>query len=281
MRTAADRQEVMKLYEAVFGVKPSIVESPELHISPQKLIIGSACVGRNHFQPQKLSNSQLHILSGFRYTLEAIVQCVQQQWLCILVGPYSSGKTSLIRVVAQLTGNSLIELNLSSGTDVSELLGCFEQYNSFRIFREVISQVERYVDEYFALRLELSWRDLINERKSLFTKWLAFLAASNYNSSMSTSMFAESWNNGTCGSLNPLIEIIELLRGDLEKFNLPVSWSYNDLNRSLNTVLDLQQNKKIQQPAKFEWVAGDLIKAIEHGEWVVLDNANLCNPTVC
>jgi len=28
-------------------------------------------------------------------------------------------------------------------------------------------------------------------------------------------------------------------------------------------------------------VTGLLIKAIENGEWIVLENANLCNPTVC
>lgn len=281
MRTATDRKEVTKLFESVFGVKPLIVESPELCISPENLIVGSACVRRNHFQPQKLLRSQLYTLPGFRHIMEAVVQCLHQQWLCILVGPSSSGKTSLIRLLAQLTGNALIELNLSSGTDVSELLGCFEQYNSFRAFREVISQVERYIDEYFALRLELSWKDLINQRKIIFTKWLAFVAASNYDPSVSTSAFAVSWNNGSCASLSPLIEIIELLISDVEKFNLPVSWSYNELNQTLKNVLDLQQNKNILQRAKFEWVAGDLIRAIEHGEWVVLDNANICNPTVC
>ena len=31
---------------------------------------------------------------------------------------------------------------------------------------------------------------------------------------------------------------------------------------------------------RFEWVDGALTKAIEEGSWVVLDNANLCNPTV-
>lgn len=31
---------------------------------------------------------------------------------------------------------------------------------------------------------------------------------------------------------------------------------------------------------KFEWVDGALLKAIESGEWVVIDNANFCNPTV-
>lgn len=31
---------------------------------------------------------------------------------------------------------------------------------------------------------------------------------------------------------------------------------------------------------RFEWVDGALCRAMEHGDWVLLDNANLCNPTV-
>lgn len=31
---------------------------------------------------------------------------------------------------------------------------------------------------------------------------------------------------------------------------------------------------------RFEWVDGALLRAMEAGEWVVLDNANMCNPTV-
>jgi midasin len=38
-----------------------------------------------------------------------------------------------------------------------------------------------------------------------------------------------------------------------------------------------QQQGKAGQ---FEWVDGGLLKAVEHGDWVVLENANFCNPTV-
>ncbi|XP_073008545.1 midasin isoform X3 [Typha latifolia] len=280
MRTVADRHEVIKLYEAVFGVKPVLNQYPKLYINPEYLIVGSVSVKRNYFQPAKVWNTQLNILPGFFNSLEAVLHCLQQQWLCILVGPYSSGKTSLIRLLAQLTGNALNELNLSSGTDVSELLGCFEQYNFIRHYKAVVSQVERYVDEYFGLRLEVNWKRLIAERKSLFAKWFEFVAAKNYNYSASTFANTESSKNDTFSSLTLLIEIIEQLKHDLELLQLPVSWSQDDLIKSFKAVLDLQRNKSMQQPANFEWVAGDLIRAIECGEWVVLDNANLCNPTI-
>ena len=36
----------------------------------------------------------------------------------------------------------------------------------------------------------------------------------------------------------------------------------------------------LSDAGRFEWVDGALTRAIEEGRWVLLDNANLCNPTV-
>ena len=76
-------------------------------------------------------------------------------------------------------------------------------------------------------------------------------------------------------------EIVEQIKSDLEMFDLPISLTKDDLCKTLKSIYNLQQNGTAHQPVKFEWVAGDLIRAIESGEWIVLDNANFCNPTVC
>lgn len=266
-----DRKEVLKLFEEVFGTKPYINQYPRVQINPRYLIVGNTYVERNHFQPSKVLKSQLHILPGICHSLEAALQCVQHQWLCILVGPSSSGKTSLIRLLAQLTGNTLNELNLSSGTDISELLGCFEQYSAFRKYRSAIAEVERYVNEYSSLCLESSAEAFMMESKDLVSRWLTFVSSI---SSTSHSEYVE--------HLGPLVEIIEKLKFDFERNQLPVSWSYKDLNECLKTIFELHENMRMQSfSPKFEWVSGGLVKAIEHGEWIVLENANLCNPTVC
>jgi midasin len=71
------------------------------------------------------------------------------------------------------------------------------------------------------------------------------------------------------------------MKSDLEMFDLPIPLTKDDLLKTLKSIYNLQQNGTAHQPVKFEWVAGDLIRAIECGEWIVLDNANFCNPTVC
>ncbi|KAG0491119.1 hypothetical protein HPP92_007982, partial [Vanilla planifolia] len=280
MRSYTDRKEVMRLYEEVFDMKPSIVQFPEVYVNPKYVVVGSVCVQRNHFQPTKAFRSQLNLLPGLLQILKLSLFVSWRQWLCVLVGPAASGKTSVIRLLAELTGNVLNELNLSSGTDVSELLGCFEQYSSFRNFKVAISQIERFVDEYFSLRLEINWKDFIEERRDLFSKWFSFFSSCDV--SKSSSLFSTSWmGDGICSSfLDPLVEIIEQLKHDVKRFSLPVSWTLKELDGSLKIIHALQKNWQIRSSASFEWVPGNLVKSIEFGEWIVLDNANLCNPTV-
>ena len=43
------------------------------------------------------------------------------------VGPISCGKTSLVHLVSQLTGNKLEVMAMNSAMDTTELLGGFEQ----------------------------------------------------------------------------------------------------------------------------------------------------------
>lgn len=280
MRSAADRREVVQLYEHVFARKPSIIPDPRVQVNSHYLIVGNAAIRRNHTQPLKISPSQLKIVPEIRHSLEAAAHCIRNNWLCILIGPPSSGKTSLIRILAQLTGNVLHELNLSCATDISELLGCFEQYNAFRNFCSVVAQVKLFVNEYCNLQFESSMEALLLERRDLVSRWLTF--SSKVDSSFmsrSPSSYAEKWKT-IINSLSFLVEIIEHLKQDLERDGLPVSWSSKDLERTMKAILKLQDYQKRPYSANFEWVKGSLIKAIENGEWLVLENANLCNPTV-
>ncbi|XVE88663.1 hypothetical protein DITRI_Ditri19aG0087500 [Diplodiscus trichospermus] len=279
MRTAADRRQVMRLYEQIFGVKPSINPYPRVQLNSNYLIVGSVAIKRNFSRPS-VYFSPLKVLPSVRCNLEAVAHCVQQGWLCILIGPPSSGKTSLIRLLAQLSGNVLHELNLSSATDISELLGCFEQYNALRSFRLVVAQVGRFVNEYSSLVLETSTETFLTDGKDLIARWLSFLSDVNSDLMPTFSfMCPETWN-GIYKSLLSLIEIIEQLKSGLEKNVVPISWTSEDLDRTMKTILKLQDHEKRPYSVKFEWVTGLLIKAIENGEWIVLENANLCNPTV-
>ncbi|XP_076884991.1 midasin-like [Bidens hawaiensis] len=267
MRTSTDRQEVVNLYEQIFGVKPFINLYPRVQLTPENLIVGNTYVKRSNIQSPTPSSRELKILPSQRQSLETVAQCLHHQWLVLLIGPAASGKTSLIRLMSQLTGNVLNELSLSSATDISELLGCFEQYNAIRHYRLAIDQVDRYMKAYMS-------SETFTKRNKLITHWLSFSSTVDHDSASFVTSSVENWNKGVFRSLPLLIGIIENLKLVMESCT-------EDLDRLLKIVRKLQDDqRKLLYPAKFEWVAGSLIKAIENGEWIVLENANLCNPTV-
>ena len=52
---------------------------------------------------------------------------LMSEYMIVQVGGSASGKTSLVHVLASLTGNRLDVLPMNSAMDTTELLGGFEQ----------------------------------------------------------------------------------------------------------------------------------------------------------
>lgn len=79
------------------------------------------------------ATSLILILNRYYFTdsnlkhLEAIAKCIEMNWMCILVGKSCTGKTTLVRMLANLLGVNLVEFSVNNSTDTSDLLGGFEK----------------------------------------------------------------------------------------------------------------------------------------------------------
>ena len=82
--------------------------------------------------PATLSNNE---------PLQALARCVMMHWPALVVGGASAGKSSLVRTLADATNSHLVEIALSSSSDVSELVGCFEQVDFLDEFRVAMQSV--------------------------------------------------------------------------------------------------------------------------------------------
>lgn len=291
MRTFEDRRQILKLYQEIFGFRASINAFPKVKITPKSLFVGEAALLRNTISHGQDLKSQLHLLPGLVNSLEAVMHCVEQGWMCILVGPSSSGKTSIIRLLAELTGNILREYNLSDRTDTSELLGCFEQYDAFRYWQDTIIQVHGYLEELCAACLGapatlLSAEESKTVVKDLLGRWAAFQNSVNSHCTVPVSCsttFNKHIDNGSINHLaiGLLRKIVEHLKHIAKSTGVSISWSDLDIVKLMKILGHLKKTLDMNGIAgHFEWINGGLIKAIERGEWVMLENANLCNPTV-
>ncbi|KAL8928816.1 MAG: hypothetical protein Q9208_001594 [Pyrenodesmia sp. 3 TL-2023] len=179
--------------------------------------------------------------------IESILLCVQKGWPCLLVGPAGSGKTEMIRQVARCAGADLVELSMNSDMDTTDLVGGYEQLDSQRDAAAFFARLRAFVRETMLRKLQAT----PDGRQSLTS--LHCRLATNQQSL-----------KDTVETLRRLVD--EEVDVDLEVFL-----------RDGETIL---QKTSQDNRARFEWIDGILVKAIIQGKWLVLDNANLCNPSV-
>jgi len=195
----------------------------------------------SRYQPQNTS--------GFRQDLrilESIVICVQHNWPCLLVGFSGSGKSSTIRYLATLTGAEIVELPLNSDMDTMDLVGGYEQVNTQRLTSEFLGAMQLTISE-------LLIDDLLSQADTTI--------------------------------LSDLLQLTEVATPNLDRvFQLLCTCSSASSDPRYVTLIErcsfLIKHSFIDNRACFEWVDGVLIRALEKGQWLVLDNANLCSSSV-
>ncbi|CAM9190807.1 unnamed protein product [Chrysoparadoxa australica] len=128
----------------VFRVTPAqstthISSNAELSLTPDWLVVGGVQLERGQRWGVALEDgSGGHPAEGIssllaaahRKPLEAVARCVQMGWPALLVGHRASGKGTIVRGLAAFVGAKLITVAMTPLTDVTELLGCYEQVDA-------------------------------------------------------------------------------------------------------------------------------------------------------
>ncbi|KAJ9193086.1 hypothetical protein DTO164E3_8051 [Paecilomyces variotii] len=246
-RTEEDRSLVSQLYRNVFG-ENSDTPTYYHNLSPSYLQVGFGVMQRDHVL-QRFFEPRLRIIPRDLSVLQSLILCIEQAWPSILVGPSGCGKTTVLRKLAAINGAQLIELALSADTDTMDLIGGFEQID-FR--REILS----FIDDL-----------------AVFLQCHIITAYSSPDVLHFGSDFLQVYQ--LCKTESPSLE--ELLNSVSILLRSYPSSGLDDYVKQGETLLRLsRQSEKVG----FQWTEGVLTQAIQQGKWVVLDNANLCNPSV-
>lgn len=252
-RSHQDQQFARALFDKRFPtISPNL--SHDCHpwsISPEGVQFGCFSMERQNFAP--LSRPK-RILRMQLDALESLGICISHSWLAILTGPRNSGKTSIVRAMADFTGNVLQEVTIDPGTDAMDILGSFEQVDSRRTLANLLDKVIYLLEN--AIRTASATRQVSIHEDLVYSLRQSCDLISSFR-------------------LPTLIQSTFDLVSSL-------ALSYSS-SREKFQVIQVALQRLLDSPSgtgHFEWVDGLLIKAMKAGQWVLLDGANLCNPSV-
>ncbi|KAI6098131.1 midasin [Pisolithus sp. B1] len=252
-RDLEDRRKAQAIFNEVFPTPTS--ELLDTYIPPP--IISFSHVQIGHF-----SASRGNVVQQFRPTdflqvhsaaLETIWACITRSWPVIVTGQRDVGKTSLIRTLADLSGNPLDEVSVTGATDISDILGGFEQVDQSAKMTSIVTQI-----------LELT-EDIMRSIPGVKHR---YPGQATLRSEMSSSLKTRITVLQAASQLLAELSMLESNDPDFKP-----RWQRLHL-----AVLELSQMEVAT--GRFEWVDGPLIQAMKKGHWLVLDAANTCNPSV-
>lgn len=245
-RTEKDRQEVNNLYAQVSGSAPR-GHSLYHDINSFSGQIGLAMLNRHlNSQPERLPN--IDIVPRLS-ELESIMICVKQDIPCILSSPSGYGKSALLEHVAALAGKPLVVFPMNADIDTMDLVGGFEQADPLR---EVNA----------ALR---------NLHQDLQNAVMSVIPAEAPTEALKLLHLLEGYA-GDVDSLTTIGSSIEALMSRIPE--------QSEMGSTLSRTHALLQSPLVLANPRFEWLDGVIVKALQSGQWLVLDNANMCNASV-
>ncbi|XP_044724313.1 AAA (dynein-related subfamily) domain-containing protein [Hirsutella rhossiliensis] len=245
-RTQKDRDEVNRLFGRLAGLEPRA--HPLYHdINSRFTQVGLALLRRNaNCQHERLPS--IDVVPRLP-ELESLMICVEKNIPCILSSPSGFGKSTLLTYVAALAGKPLVVFPMNADVDTMDLVGGFEQADPLR---EVNTTLR-------------------NLRGQLQDSVMSIAPAQAPAEALHLLHLVDAYSGDGHG-IDDILSAIEHLQALVA--------TDSDIGIMLSEARRLLQGPLILANPQFEWLDGVIVKAIQTGQWLVLDNANMCNASV-
>lgn len=235
--------------------------------------------GREGSKTVSCSASGLELACASVPAVEWIATACKLAWMAVVMSPDVQRATRVVRMLAAACSQPLVEIPMSDTSDISDLLGGFEQMDFVRQLRGALSQVQHVAvlmvkdilsaGDYSAHSAQRTLRQLQQvQRLQIGTDESAMLQKAPAT-------------------------VKELQQGvtDLRAVHAQGQWSpavsnliYDVLVAAAAAVAEVaamvKGGKVVSTGGRFVWVDGLLLSAIEHGHWVLMLHANTCSAAV-
>ncbi|CAG8487914.1 37837_t:CDS:10, partial [Gigaspora margarita] len=271
MRNEQDRNCIISAFNEIFNMNYQQQKHPFYHIDPKFIQVGHSLLERKDSYIIHSAN-KLHVLQSQLRPLQSLMKCVEMNWMVILTGPEASGKTNLVRLLSNLTGNPLEEFMMNNSVDTIELLGGFEQFDLSRHRQIVINELLNLTNEVTKTVLLITHIPLSN---SDFQPDKIVQTLMQLNHVLFTLKNYFKFNMRLDYSIAD--SLLSILEQTISSYGLALTVQWHSIFDKV-TSLKIKENEPVS--GLFEWVDGIIIKALQNGHWLLIDNANLCNPSV-
>lgn len=248
-RSDKDKEFIDELIKSVFGsngLRDNFFSVNQSFIEANGEILQRTTQNQYRFE----SNTSKPLQCNFEI-YESFLRCVKHNWPMILTGPSNSGKTELIKLMSGLLGSKVLEFSMNSDVDSMDILGGYEQVDVIRKLSYVLNNIHDILIRELA----------VNPEKADLSKLLDFVLSNVIDTSSKFEQLISAFNVALPSfSFTKESDLLEI-KSEIIKFS--ELWK-KDVNSSV----------------RFEWFDGMLVKAVEEGHWLILDNANLCSPSV-
>lgn len=280
MRSPADREAIKARFVEVTGVPMEDDEFPILRIDGAAVRVGPAVLRDLGTEPMCHATAP-PVLHGLLQPVQHLATCVGNNWPVLLVGPPSSGKTASVRLLASLCSRSVREISLTSSTDSTELLGCFEQHDPSRAVRSLLEGFNKFVGAACGALVSSGaavqgGSATVDRAAALQHAWWS--ARSVVDSTTASPGGEEAQSAAQRRLFSRLAAVLDI--ADSARVECAAVEDATSLRERLRALEVAEATSDEAANSLFEWVDGPLLQAVEQGDWVILDNANFCNPTV-
>ena len=276
-RNQEDRNRVDETFQKHFGTSMIVKDSPDFEISDDRVRIGETNLRRlhpSHEIPRKdTSIQESELIFSRLMPMEAVARCINLRWPCLLVGGSGSGKSTIVSSLANLCNATLVEHCLSPSSDVTELVGGFEQSDSISKDMNIIKDLcvlgnnILMIDAFESVHSK-SCLDITARLQRYVGSWddnsLAFEHHTDYP-----------WNEAK--NLSEVLVTMIRENPALSRFEARLKNIEKVVQFQLNKTKEDQQR---QLSGQFVWRDGILVDALLKGQWLLLENVNLCPASV-